>query len=307
LPEWIAEEGIGETRFALIDGEEIIEARIELDGVVVAGTVLQARLIALHPRPIARDDAGAEYLLSSAPAGVSEGGTFKIEVSRSAIPGTEPWKRPLARPAGQEPFRQSALDAKPGRLPPAWDDVIEEARSGMVRFEGGELRVSPTPAMTLIDVDGYRPAQELAVLGAAAAAKAIRRLDVGGSIGIDLPTAGSKAARQAAATAIDAQLPQPFERTAVNGFGFVQIVRPRPRASLLELAQDRAHFESRDFIRRVALEKPGAKRLVGHPALIAVLESKPGWIDALARQIGGRIELRSDPKLTMSGAYAEGV
>ena len=108
-----------------------------------------------------------------------------------------------------------------------WNELIEEARSGIVGFPGGELRISPTAAMTLIDVDGHLPPEELAVAGASHAARAIRRLDIGGSIGIDLPTTGSKAARQAAAAAIDAMLPQPFERTAVNGFGFVQIVRPR--------------------------------------------------------------------------------
>ena len=112
-----------------------------------------------------------------------------------------------------------------------WSDLIDEARGGLVQFDGGELRISVTPAMTLIDVDGYLDPQELAIRGAGEAAKAIRRLDIGGSIGIDLPTSGSKAARQAAAAAIDAHLPQPFERTAVNGFGFVQIVRPRSRAS----------------------------------------------------------------------------
>ena len=65
--------------------------------------------------------------------------------------------------------------------------------------------------------------------GAAAAARAIRRLGIGGSIGIDLPTLAAQAERQAAAAALDAVLPQPFERTAVNGFGFLQIVRRRER------------------------------------------------------------------------------
>jgi ribonuclease G len=165
----------------------------------------------------------------------------------------------------------------------------------------------PAPAMTLIDVDGYLPPDELAVVGAAEAAKAVRRLDIGGSIGIDLPTSGGKAPRQAAAAAIDAHLPQPFERTAVNGFGFVQIVRPRRRASLVELAQDRAAFEARALLRRAAFERPGAKRLVAHPALIAVLERRADWTAALARKLGGAIALRGDPALTMSGGYVESV
>src|SRR3546814_11870370 len=50
-----------------------------------------------------------------------------------------------------------------------------------------------------------------------------------------LPTLGGKAERQRVVEAIDATLPLPFERTAMNGFGFLQIIRPRPRASLVEL------------------------------------------------------------------------
>jgi hypothetical protein len=188
-----------------------------------------------------------------------------------------------------------------------WDDLIEEARTGIIRFPGGELRVSPTPAMTLIDVDGYLAPEELAVVGASAAAQAIRRLDIGGSIGIDLPTAGSKAARLAAAAAIDEHLPQPFERTAVNGFGFIQIVRPRRRASLVELAQDHASFEARALLRRAALDQAGARRLVAHPAVIAILESRREWLDGLARQVGGAVSLRADAKLPISGGYAENV
>jgi hypothetical protein len=174
-----------------------------------------------------------------------------------------------------------------------------------VSFAGGELRISPTPAMTLIDVDGHLPPEELAVLGSAQAAKAIRRLDIGGSIGIDLPTSGSKAARQAAAEAIDAILVPPFERTAVNGFGFVQIVRPRHRASLVELAQDRAAFEARALLRRATSEPPGAMRLVANAPVTAILEAHPAWLDQLARSVGGKITLRVETALPMSGGYAE--
>ena len=122
-----------------------------------------------------------------------------------------------------------------------------------------------TPAMTLIDVDGNLPAAELAMAGARAGAAAIRRHGIGGSIGVDLPTVDSKAVRLAAAEAVDELLPKPFERTAVNGFGFLQIVRPRSHASLFELAAERASFEARVLLRTGAREI-GAVRLVARLA-----------------------------------------
>jgi hypothetical protein len=320
LPDWLVERGIGETRMALVEDGEIVEARIRLEGMLAAGSVLAARLASVGNggrNAVATDERGRDYLLPRGAPGVTQGAGIAIEIVRETIPGTEPWKRPLARLTDRPPHFPPPLDQFPGgttldlpasvdRLGDAcWNDLIEEARSGIVWFAGGELRISPTPAMTLIDVDGYLPPAELAVAGAAEAARAIRRLDIGGSIGIDLPTAGDRGARQQAAAAIDAMLPPPFERTAVNGFGFVQIVRPRNRASLVELAQDRAAFEARALLRRTAFEAPGGKRIVAHPAVIGALEGKSGWTDALARQIGGTVELRADPALPMSGGYAE--
>jgi len=301
---WIVERGIGETRAALVEGEEIVEARIMLDGVVEAGARVEARLLATGRNAVAKAADGAEYLLPRGAPGLSEGAATIIEVTRSAIPGAEPWKRPLARIAGDNPCPEE-LTGRPGTLPAAWDDLVEEARGGVVSFAGGELRIAATPAMTLIDVDGHLDAAALGIAGAGEAARAIRRLDIGGSIGIDLPTARDKSARHAAAAAIDAHLPPPFERTAVNGFGFVQIVRPRRRASLVELAQDRANFEARTLLRRIGAEPPGPKRIVAHPALIALLKARPDWRDALAAQIGGTVGLRADPALGISGGYGE--
>jgi len=315
LPDWLIERGIGEVRRALVENDEIVQARISVEGVISAGRIIQAKLIDVGRNgrnAIALAD-GEEYLLRESPDGISEGTTFELEVTRPKIPGSEPWKRPLGRPAARTPASIGndgagstvAMPAQDRLGAAGWDDLIEEARSGVVRFAGGELRIEATAAMTLIDVDGYLAPHELAVQGAAAAAKAIRRLDIGGSIGIDLPTAGSKAARQRAAAAVDAVLPQPFERTAVNGFGFVQIVRPRTSASLVELAQDRAPFEARALLRRAAFEPAGPKRLVVHPAVATVLEAHAAWLDALARQVGGAIGLRADPAVPMSGGYAE--
>ena len=311
MPEWLIERGIGETRAALVDGGRIVEARILCEGVVPAGSILQAQLKSSGLNAIAVSG-GEEYLLPKGAPGVTEGAKFNIEVTREAIGGAENWKRPLARATEEATRSVPNPIARELRYPaPAdeleaagWSELLDEARTGLIAFAGGELRVSPTPAMTLIDVDGQLPPSQLAIAGAKAAAETIRRHSIGGSIGIDLPTVEGKAARQAAAMAVDDILPQPFERTAVNGFGFLQIVRPRRHASLFELALDRARFEARALLRRAARET-GAIQLVGHPAVIAVLEGSSAWVEQLSRQVGGAVNLRSDPSLAISAGHAE--
>lgn len=310
MPDWLIERGIGETRAVRIENGEIIEARILLEGTTAAGTILKAKLkkSAIPAVAVAEGD---EYLLPKSAPGVTEGATIAIEVTREAIPGSEPWKRPLARVTDAAPS-QLQLDGQPTPFPaPAdpleqagWSDLLDEARSGIIGFNGGELRVSPTPAMTLIDVDGHLPAPKLALASAEAAARTILRHGIGGSIGIDFPTVSGKEQRQAVGEAVDALLPQPFERTAMNGFGFVQIVRPRRHASLFELAQDRARFEARALLRRAARET-GSIRLAAPPAVIAILQAKPDWTDALARQVGGAVSLRADASIPIQGGYAE--
>ncbi len=310
MTEWLIERGIGEIRVALVEGGRIIEARILREGVVPAGTVLEARLRSVGRNAMAVAD-GQEYLLPKGAPGATEGAKLSIEVTREAL-GAEPWKRPLARMTDEAPRPAPELTGRNLQFPgttdeleaAGWSNLLDEARSGLLAFSGGELRVSLTPAMTLVDVDGQLLPADLAVAGAKAAAQAIRRHGVGGSIGIDLPTVEGKAARQGAAQAVDAVLPQPFERTAVNGFGFLQIVRPRTHASLFELAADRAPFEARALL-RLATREVGAIRLAAHPAVTAVLEANPGWLETLSRQVGGAVTLRRDPSLAMSAGHAQ--
>ncbi len=310
LPERWIEHGIGESRSVLIQDKLIVEARVLREGIVPAGTVLAARLLTSERLAVASAD-GREYLLPKGAPGVTEGASLTIEVTREALAGAEPWKRPLARvseappgpsqqmPSGRNLDFPSPIDDLEAA---GWSDLLDEARSGIISFPGGELRVSPTPAMTLIDVDGHLPAERLALAAAAAAARAIRRHGIGGSIGVDLPTVGGKAARQAIAEAFDANLPQPYERTALNGFGFLQIVRRRTCANLFELAADGAPFEARALLRRAAREV-GATTLVAAPAVIAAI--RPEWAGLLEKQVGGIVTLRADKDLAMSAGYAQ--
>ncbi|WP_300973558.1 ribonuclease [Sphingomonas sp. LHG3406-1] len=308
MPDWLAEVGIGETRFVRITDGEIIDARIHVAGTPRAGERLKARITSVRPQAIALAN-GTEFLLTHGAAGHPEGTSVWIEVTREPIPGPEPWKRPLARVV-EEGGGEAAIVAEPLAFPSpsdrleaaGWSDLLEEARSGIVGFPSGALRIFVTPAMTLIDVDGPGRPEDLARAAARAAAAAIRRHCIGGSIGIDFPTVSGKDARSAIAGLIDAGLDKPFERTAVNGFGFLQIVRPRRGPSLFEMAAERPSFEARALLRQAA-SHVGAVRLACHPAVAAAIPLE--WLDQLGRQIGGAVSLRPDPSLAMSGGHVE--
>lgn len=326
MAEWLYEAGIGEVRAALVEGGVILEAEIEREGDEArAGATIAGRLVRTviaGRRGIVRLDSGEEILVEPIPAGVSEGQAVLIDIHRAAIPEGGRDKLALGRIAAADALpspaptlleRIEASGLAVTRCDPhgadrleehGWSELLEEALSGEVSDGQAALRLFPTPAMLLIDVDGTLPAAELARAGAVLAARTIRRMGLAGNIGIDLPTMAGKAERQAAGAVIDAHLPQPYERTAVNGFGFVQIVRRRARPSMIELLRaDPAASAALALLRRAERQGSGPATLVGPAPLIAAL--KPKWLGALATRRGGAIGLRVDDGLPMSGAYAE--
>jgi ribonuclease G len=188
-----------------------------------------------------------------------------------------------------------------------WSEALEQAASGIVTTPDVLLRIALTPAMTLIDVDGAGAPADIALAGARASGEAIRRFGIAGSIGIDLPTMADKAGRQAAASALDAVLPQPFERTAVNGFGFLQIVRRRERASLIETVQADPVLTAALALLRRAERTPGYGEIALHanPAVTARIAAD--WLDALARTLGAPAVLRPEEGLAISAGHASRV
>ena len=313
MAEWLYEEGIGEARAILVEDSAIIEAAIELPG-LRAAAVVPARLRSIAG--IATLDDGSEAMVSPLPSGLTEGAAFHAEVLREPIPERgrlRPAKvRPTELPLRPGPTLQERIGDPPPLRPAhgedlfeaaGWSELLEEAASGEILFEGGALRMSLTPAMTLFDVDGSLPPAALAEAGAAAAARAIRRFGIAGSVGIDLPTL-QRDRRQAAAAVVDSILPQPFERTAVNGFGLLQIVRRRERPSLPELIQaDPAGAGARALLRR-AERHAGPVALHAAPPVIARIGEE--WADALRRRVGGAVALRAEPALAISAGHVEG-
>ena len=322
MPEWLYEAGIGEDRAALIEDGEIIEARIELPGHLRPGAIVQARIakvLAPGRRALAILDGGDEAMLEPMPPGLSEGARFLADVTREALGPKRPQVRRAASDAAPGPapplperlaatgYSVATLNAhEPDRLEAAgWSELLEEAATGHIAFFHGALLVTLAPAMTLIDVDGTLLPAALALAGATAAARAIRRHGLAGSIGIDLPTMASRAERTAAGEALDADLPQPFERTAVNGWGFVQIVRPRARASLPELIGADPHAAAaRALLRRAERDRSvGPRTLVAAPAVLASIPEAQHA--ELARRLGASIALRPDPARAISAGHVE--
>ncbi|HET6525621.1 ribonuclease [Sphingopyxis sp.] len=327
MAEWLYEAGIGEARAALIEDDEIVEARIEREGEGPrVGAIVGAKLVEAGRSGkgalIALDWPGApQATLTGLPPSTSTGARLTAEITRMALRERARDKPARARMAemdakvGDGPDLRTRIAATgiavtelqpagPDRLEQAgWSELIDRVRSGHWPFASGALWVDATPAMLLIDIDGEGDALALARAGARQAAGLIRRCDIGGSIGIDFPSVPDRAGRQAIDAAIDAALPQPFERTAVNGFGFMQIVRRRERPSLIEQVRFDPVATDAVLLLRQAERAMGAGdlTLTARSGVIDHIVARAHWIETLQHRTGRAVRLIADPAVKGAG------
>lgn len=325
--EWLYEAGIGEERAILVAHGQILSARIEWGDPVRPGLVTPARLVKrLHDakRGIVRLEDGTDAFIDQLPRDATEGVTLTVRVVRAAIAEKGRTKLPVTRPAPGEapaaaPTLREEIEATGAALRAlpvtstamavnGWDDLVEQALTGEIPFAGGSIIISPTPAMTLIDIDGTLPPLKLSLEAVPAIADALHRLDIGGSIGIDFPSLADKKDRQHVDKALaDSLIDWTGERTAMNGFGFVHLVARLERPSLVaRFARHRSAAAARILLRaaeRVA--DPGALLLCAHPAVLDAI--RPEWEAELARRTGRTVRRKPDAALSLTGGYAQAI
>ena len=321
--EWLVEQGIGEERAVLIENGTITAARLHWSGRLTLGQVADAVVEELQPHGVwrrfglVRFANGERAYASHMPREITEGATTRLEITRESLAergrlklaqATDTEKPLRAAPTLAEQLADDGYESRVvERFPPDadWAELFLEAWSGEIDFSGGGLILSDTPAMTLIDVDLRNPVQALFSNGLPAIYRTLKRFNITGNIGIDFPTL-DKSDRKA----IDDRLAQllqhwPHERTAMNGFGFVQIVARMGQPSMLQrIGRDRTGAAAR-FALRIAERTQGAgvTLLRVHPALKARI--KPEWLAELERRTGRGVRVETDPGLALEAPQAQ--
>ena len=316
MADWQVERGIGEDRALLLNGDEVLAAKVYWPGELFAGQIVSATLVSRtsgSSRGTAETEHGTKVLLDRVPRSLSEGSTAEIAITRPPI--AERGRLKLAQGRVTDgilrgkisPFDDLEAQTTRRFSYGAWEEVWQAAASSQLEFAGGSLTFSVTPAMTLIDVDGDLPPRELAPASIPAIVQGLHWFDLGGSIGIDFPTVSTKEDRKAVDEALSAALSdRPHERTAMNGFGFVQIVARHDGPSLLHrFAASRASVCARNALRigEFAEGHGPVLLLTMHPALSAKLEDK--WIDELALRTGKEVRIATDASLALEAPQAQ--
>ncbi|MEH6757486.1 MAG: ribonuclease E/G [Parasphingorhabdus sp.] len=313
---WLYEAGIGENRALRVLQGELVAVRVERDrGSAKLGAVVDVQFTqqwVAGKSGIVTLESGEEALLQPLPKGLTEGAKLRIEIIREALneKGGQS-KRAKARPADEgsalsiglslldhieqsgEPIRHVQAHEADILAAYGWHEAMEQAETGRIDFDGGNLLISLTPAMTVIDVDGPLAPIELAKRAAKEGAMALTRLDIGGSVAVDFPSLEAKSDRTEICAIFDSYMTGKCERTAINGFGLMQVVARKTGPSVLEIMQaDKLLNATLALLRQAArTQGTGAIQMSVHPAIAAELDCRSEWLDKLAKQTGRTVSV----------------
>jgi ribonuclease G len=313
----------GERRAALVEHGKIVEIHIQRDLHFVLGECGSGRLDRKTPSGayVATDD-GAEILIRGK-CSADEGVRVAFEVTREAIaePGRlkPPEGRPLVRAADAVPDKDALWEKRLSMLvadtvtTASISEAFDCATSGKSVIGNATISFQRTKAGLVFDIDGIGDPLALNLAAAKEIARLLRLYQVGGMVMIDFVSVDSKEQRKLIAEAFDeaAKLDsRPFERSAINGYGLMQVVRARPRPSVLDQIFGTRIGSLSDetlalwLFREIARSSGFGMRKVTTNPRVAALLAAPSWKPFLAqceRLTGTSLQIVADETVTGYG------
>ena len=319
---WI-DDAPGERRAALIENGEIAEVHIQRDLHFSVGETGTGRIERKTPSGtyIVTDDARELLLRRKAPQ--PEGTRIGFEVTRESIcePGrAKPAEAQLLDDipmaiAGKDQIWQTRLHqlSDVPRINADISAAFDIAIAGASQIGNVTISFQRTKAGLVFDIDGIGDALAINLAAANEIARILRLYQVGGMAMIDFVAVESKDARQQIAEAFDAAAagdPRPFERTAVNGYGLMQVVRARPRPSILDhlsgtrIAALSDETQALWLLREAARSSGFGLRSIRANTDVATLLASTrwaGWRLRCERQMGAALAVVADDSVTGYG------
>lgn len=332
LAEWLYEEGIGENRAMLIDKGRVTKIRIERNfgefKTPKCGLITKAKLTKKHGNGgfITLDDGGLDdgtAIIKKWPQNTgqntgqnTEGAIINVEIVRETLYERTRIKPAIAiaserdvrkAPTLRDNILSSQINVR--QCYPhegdifaqyGWYELTGQAEQSLYNFADGRLIIDIVSAMTVIDVDGDADNLSLAKNAAKAAARAIILYDLQAMIGIDFPALDTKNDRITVAQIFDDAMEGPCERTAINGFGFMQIIMKQQRPSVIALlARNKKANIALDIMRKAENESQQYDnpnmQIMARPDIISYI-CQHGWDDILRVRTGKNWQLTQAPQ-----------
>lgn len=307
----------GERRAAVVENENIVEIHIQRDALWALGECGVGRIDRKTPSGayVVADD--GSMLLLRGKTNALEGARVMFEVTREAIsePGRIKPPEIMLRDSLDETLigKDALWDARLASLgQSAINASITEgfdvAIAGQSQLGDVTISFQRTKAGLVFDIDGIGDAFAINMVAAREVARLLRLYQVGAMVLIDFVSMESKAQRTQIAEAFDAASvldPRSSERTAINGYGMMQVVRARPRPSVLDqlfgtrIAALSDETQAYWLLRAVAQSSGfGARTVTTRPEVATLLQSErwATWRAQAVRLAGADMQVVADEK-----------
>lgn len=296
LAELWLDDAPAERRAALVEDGQIVEIHIQREGQLAVGEVGTARigsktkagayLITDEGREMlvrrgVTPPKGSKVVYCITRAAIAEPGLVKLAEARlmdelpSPLPNAETLWEARLQATGAETRRCADIS-----------DGFELALAGASQAGDATISFQRTKAGLIFDIDGTGDAMVINITAAVEIARLLRLYQVGAMVMIDFIAVESKQDRQAIADAFrtaSAADPRPYESTAVNGFGMMQVVRARQRPSVLDILFGTRIASLSDETQALWLLRQASKssgfgtRTITAPTAVATLLVAPDW------------------------------